>query len=518
MLGAVCARLLLLGLGCAGCLAGVVEMPQEVAAVLGKDILLPCYYLAQSGETVTQVAWTRGSSRQNMDVATLNPNYGQHIFPQYEGRVTQMASMDLRNASIMLKNAVQADEGIYKCRVNTFPAGGFEDSLRLTVLVPPLPSLNPVSPLVEGQGRKMAASCTAEGNPIPKLTWETEVSGTNVTRTSAHSRSASITSEFYLEPSRDMNKKTLTCVVSHPGLYQEKRVQHVLEVQYLSDVSIRGHEDGWYEGREGAILKCLCEGIPTPKYSWSRVNGSLPRGLKTDGHSLIFLEPLTQGDAGVYVCRATNDVTSRHSSVHLNIAEGEPPKLNLVSVSIIAVAVVTGVLLTIVVVAMVLVNRYHKRKTKKLSEKIEELSTLSRECSRKRLNSNTASADMKPQMEESIQLQLGNYPDSLRDASISSIMSEEADRRSYSTLATVREIETQTELLSAAPAEVVKEEEEGLEELRAVKEQEEEEKEQGGAIEPFIKQGMTHFYKENGTLRAKPSTNGIYINGRGHLV
>ncbi|XP_030043366.1 nectin-4 isoform X2 [Microcaecilia unicolor] len=501
MMGDLCARFLLLLLGFLGCTAGIVEMPQEVSAVLGKDILLPCYYRVQSVEKVTQVAWSRGSSssRQNMDVATLNPNYGQHIFPQYEGRVKQMASMDLTNASIMLKNAVQADEGTYKCRVNTFPAGSFEDSLRLTVLVPPLPSLNPVSPLVEGQGRTMAASCTAEGNPIPTLTWETEVKGTNVTRTSAHSRSASITSEFYLEPSRDMNKKTLTCVVSHPGLYQEKRVQHILEVQYLSDVSIRGHEDGWYEGREGGTVKCFSEGIPAPKYSWSRVNGSLPRGVKIDGDTLIFLEPLTQEDAGVYVCRATNDVTSRHSSVHLNIAEGEPPKLNLVSISIIAVAVVTIVLLTIVVVAMILVNRYHKRKTKRLSEKIEELSTLSRECSRRGLSSNTASADIKAQ-------------------------GEEADRRSYSTLTTVREIETQTELFtSAAPAEVVKEEEEGPELLRADKEQkeeDEEEKERGGLIEnqPFIKQAMTHFYKENGTLRAKPSTNGIYINGRGHLV
>ncbi|RMB93949.1 hypothetical protein DUI87_29685 [Hirundo rustica rustica] len=60
--------------------------------------------------------------------------------------------------------------------------------------------------------------------------------------------------------------------------------------------------------------------------------------------------------------------------------------------------------------------------------------------------------------------------DSLRGTSICSAMSEEPEGRSYSTLSTVREIETQTDV------------------------------------------------PENGMLQAKPSSNGIYINGRGHLV
>lgn len=60
----------------------------------------------------------------------------------------------------------------------------------------------------------------------------------------------------------------------------------------------------------------------------------------------------------------------------------------------------------------------------------------------------------------------------------------------------MREIETQTELLSPG-SERTEEEEDGDE---------------------GIKQAMSHFVQENGTLRAKPTGNGIYINGRGHLV
>lgn len=75
--------------------------------------------------------------------------------------------------------------------------------------------------------------------------------------------------------------------------------------------------------------------------------------------------------------------------------------------------------------------------------------------------------------------------------------SEEPEGRSYSTLTTVREIETQTELLAPGSG-------------RA--EEDEDQEDEG------IKQAMNHFIQENGTLRAKPTGNGIYINGRGHLV
>lgn len=96
--------------------------------------------------------------------------------------------------------------------------------------MPPLPSLNPGPALEEGQGLTLAASCTAEGSPAPTVTWDTEVKGTTYNRSFAHSRSAAVTSEFHLVPSRSMNGQPLTCVVSHPGLLQDQRITHVLRV------------------------------------------------------------------------------------------------------------------------------------------------------------------------------------------------------------------------------------------------------------------------------------------------
>ncbi|XP_069074373.1 nectin-4 isoform X1 [Pleurodeles waltl] len=532
--------IVLLLLSFEGCLSGVVKTEDSITAVLGLDVELPCYYHAKGAEKVSQVAWSkRTSSGQYEAIVVLNTEYGAYVESPYKDRVKEQSPMVPEDGSIILKNAVQADEGIYQCRFNTFPAGNFEASLKLTVLVPPLPSLNPGLQLTEGQGKTLAASCTAEGNPVPRLSWETEVKGENITRTAVHPRSVSVTSEYYLVPHQHMNGKTLTCIISHPGLQEEKRITHVLRVGYLSDASLLGQEEDWYVGRVGASLKCVIEGHPKPDFNWTRVNGTLPQGVKAEGNTLIFQTPLSFEDGGIYICQASNGIATRQTRASISIAElvpaqrnsqkqekegSETQKFSLVSVSVISVAVIAGVLLAILLVAMILVSRYHKRKTRQLSVKIEELSVLSRENSRRRLNSASASVDRRSQTEETLPMRTGNHPDSLRDMSISSMMGEEADHRSYSTLTTVREIETQTELLaSAAPSEDVQEgeEEHGQDEEQKEDSQEEKgERDLHGSIENHssIKQAMDHFYPENGTLRIKPTANGIYINGRGHLV
>ncbi|XP_075764252.1 nectin-4 isoform X1 [Pelodiscus sinensis] len=518
-------RFLLLCLAASGSLAGVLEMERSVTAVLGKDVVLPCRYRAQEGEKVVQVTWLKqGAGGQNVEMAVLHSEYGEHVQEPYAGRVLRRAPGPLEDGAIVLKNAVQADEGAYECRLITFPSGNFEGSMTLSVLVPPLPTLNPGPPLEEGQGRTLAASCTAEGNPMPTVTWETQVAGANTTRRSSHPRSASVTSEFFLVPGRSMNGQTLTCVVSHPGLQHEKRITHVLSVAYLSDASVRGHEEeeDWHVGKEGASLKCLGEGNPLPTYNWTRLNGPMPEGVNVKGATLLFQRPLTPDDTGVYVCQVTNTFAAKEVRASISIKETEVQKVDVVSASMVAVGVIAAVLLCLLVLVIVVMTLYHRRKTRRIAEKYEEELTLTRENSIRRLYSSHGS-NTRNQTEETLHLREDSRQgslrgdsrpgslrgDSLRGTSICSVMSEETEGRSYSTLSTVREIETQTEQ-PPAPAPAPEEKAKGEDEA----EEEEEEREE----ENTIKAAMTHFMQENGTLRAKPTTNGIYINGRGHLV
>ncbi|KAM9251841.1 nectin-4 [Cariama cristata] len=513
--------LLLLLLAATGCRSGVVEVERSVTAVLGQDVVLPCRYRAQERELVEQVTWVkRGPGGRSTELAVLHRQHGEHVKEPYAGRVLRRGDGALEDSAILLRNAVQGDEGDYECRLITFPMGSFVGHLTLKVLVPPLPILNPGPPLEEGQGRTLAASCTAEGNPVPSVHWETEVRGTNATRLSAHARSASVTSEFFLVPGRSMNGKSLTCVVAHPGLRHEKRITHLLSVAYLSDASVLGHTEEWQEGMEGAVLTCLGDGNPPPTYNWTRLNAPLPAGVRVKGDTLVFQRPLAADDAGDYVCRVSNRVAAKEARANVSIkgrvTDNEVHKVDLVSASVVAVAVIAAVLLCVLVVVVIVMTLYHKRKTKRISEKYEEELTLTRENSIRRLHS-SHSTDTRTQLEETLQLRAESRQgslrgdslrgDSLRGTSICSAMSEEPEGRSYSTLSTVREIETQTEV-PVAP----------LLPAPAGKEPKEEEEDGGSGGDDPIKQAMTHFVQENGMLQAKPTTNGIYINGRGHLV
>ncbi|XP_060109382.1 nectin-4 [Heteronotia binoei] len=534
-------------LAVSGSPARVLEIQQSITAVLGKDVVLPCSYQAADDDAVFQVTWLKkGDDGQSVELGVLHKEHGEHIQDAYAGRVSWQSQGSLKNGSIVLRNAVQADEGNYECHLITFPRGNFESHVTLKVLVPPLPTLNPGPPLEEGQGRTLAASCTAEGNPVPNVTWETEVAGKNETRRSSHPRSASVTIEYYVVPGRKMHGQLLTCVVSHPGLQHQKRITHRLNVSYLSDASVLGHktEEEWVAGMEGASLKCVGDGNPPPTYNWTRQNDALPNGVRIKGDTLMFQRPLTVEDEGIYVCRVANSFATKEAEATISIKENKAKQVNVISVSMIGAGVIAFLLLALLVLVVLLMTCYHRRKTKRITEKYEEELTLTRENSIRRLHS-SHSTDTRNQMEENLPLRSesrqgsfrgdslcreslrgdslcrdslcrdsrqGSFrAESLRETSLCSVMGEEEGGRSYSTLSTVREIETQTELPPPPPTPV---QENRMEKEKEKEKEEEEERDD----ENNIKQAMTHFVQENGTLRAKPTTNGIYINGRGHLV
>lgn len=319
--------LLLLASSTGRCPAGELETSDLVTVVLGQDAKLPCFYRGDPGEQVGQVAWLRvDAGAAARELALLHSEYGLHVSAAYEGRVERPPlPRTPQDGAVLLRNAVQADEGEYECRVSTFPAGSFQARLRLRVLVPPLPSLNPGPALEEGQGLTLAASCTAEGSPAPNVTWDTEVKGTTSSRSFKHSRSAAVTSEFHLVPSRSMNGQPLTCVVSHPGLLQDQRITHILQVAFLAEASVRGLEDQklWQVGREGAVLRCLSEGQPPPSYNWTRLDGPLPSGVRAEGDTLGF-PPLTTEHSGVYICHVSNELSSRDSQVTVEVLGKHP--------------------------------------------------------------------------------------------------------------------------------------------------------------------------------------------------
>ncbi|MFT7815245.1 nectin-4 [Arapaima gigas] len=388
---------------------------------------LPCQFLME-GHTVVQVTWFKeGADGSKEQIITAHHSEGHTEFGRFSGRVYFENSHPTLNSALVIRNTDVSDEGTYICHVSTFPFGNFEAQLSLIVWTTPISSLEPVE-MVEGQSFSVAATCRSVARPPPRLSWETELSGQSHNRTS---EVGAVSSTYSLHPLRSMNGKKLDCLVWHPIQEQPRRLSNRLVVHYPPDATISGHDGNWHVGLEKASLHCKSGGNPKPStFIWTRDDGSLPEGVTVQNETLLFNRPLSLSDSGVYQCVAKNYLGAEKAEVKITVAETKRASFD--SVLMIIVGVVLGVLFVVLIISVVLVNQYHKRKNKKLeielTEKKEQISTLSRQASFRRMNS--VSTGHNTQAEENTPLRVEG---TLR-SSLSSLGEQGRCRDSRSTL------------------------------------------------------------------------------------
>ncbi|XP_035283632.1 nectin-4-like isoform X1 [Anguilla anguilla] len=425
------AWLCLLGAFVVGVRAEFVEPEPSLSlrSIAEEPTRLPCRFQVRQ-EQVVQVSWSRerpdGSKEQ---VITAHHTDGHTEFERFSGRVYFESADAMANSALIIRSTEVSDEGTYTCHVSTFPSGNFERQLSLTVWTTPISSLEPVE-LVEGQSFRVAATCRSVARPPPRLSWDTELTG------QSHNRSSEVgaVSTYYsLHPLRSMNGKQLDCLVWHPSLDKPRRISSQLVVHYAPDPTIRGYNGNWFLGLERVSLRCDSGGNPKPQnFSWSRKDGPLPRDVTVRNDTLLFSRPLRLADSGVYECVAQNSVSASKAELDITITEKPRQDTPFSSLLIIIVGVVAGVLVLTLVISVLMINRYHKSRNKKLErelcEKKEEISTLSRQASFRRVNS--VSADHRMQMEETTPLRV----EATLRTSLSSLGDQPRCRDSHSTL------------------------------------------------------------------------------------
>ncbi|XP_024290406.2 nectin-4 isoform X2 [Oncorhynchus tshawytscha] len=391
---------------------------------------LPCQFKVEVGQVVVQVTWTKEKADGTKDqIITVHHTDGHTEFGQYSGRVRFSSRKPTVDSSLIIMNTVESDEGMYNCHISTFPSGNFERQLSLTVWTTPISSLDPVI-LVEGQSFQLAASCRSVARPPPHLSWDTELPG------QSHNRSlegGSVSTHFSLHPLRSMDGKRLDCLVKHPALKGPRRITNNLVVHYPPNSEISGFDQNWYAGLEEAALSCVSGGNPKPQsFNWTRKGGDLPEGVTTGNGSLLFNRPLVLTDAGIYQCVAMNSVGADNAEVEITVTELPQKQASFDSLLMVIVGGVAGVLLLVMIIIVISVTRHHKRKNKKLSRELtvrkEEISTLSRQASFRKMNS--VSMDTRGQTEEDIPLRVEG---TLR-TSLSSVVEQGRIRESRSTL------------------------------------------------------------------------------------
>ncbi|XP_038135386.1 nectin-4 [Cyprinodon tularosa] len=365
---------------------------------------LPCHYKAAPGENVVQVTWNK-ELPDGRDDPVIMAHFTEGIkeFSQYSSLVRFESFYPTKESSALLIPQTQvSDEGVYKCHISTFPNGNFERHIKLSVWTLPISSLDPVH-LVEGQPYGVVASCRAVGRPPPQLSWDTDLPGHSNNRTND---GGSVSSHYSLHPLRSMNGKKLDCLVWHPGLQKPRRISNNLVVQYPPDPIISTRTDYWYIGLTQAELVCEGRGNPEPqKVTWTWRGGALPDGVSIAGEKLIFGRAIRLNDSGVYECSVRNDVGSGKTMYTLTISERPRGKLDLNepgdNLLLIIIGTTAGVLVLVLVTAVLVVRWHHGRKTKmlkmELRETRDEIDTLSRQASFRRLNSASSVSRMQPE-------------------------------------------------------------------------------------------------------------------------
>ncbi|KAI5625408.1 immunoglobulin superfamily member 11 precursor [Silurus asotus] len=119
----------------------------------------------------------------------------------------------------------------------------------------------------------------------------------------------------------------------------------------------------------GSDVTLLCgseEGIPTPTYSWEKVDSvpKLPLGAMQDQmQGTVSLKNISAGTSGVYQCTASNAIGTSTCQLNLQVVTPQPQ-----SVGLIAGTVVSGVLAAVIFALLVIVTLFYWRNKNRYEE------------------------------------------------------------------------------------------------------------------------------------------------------
>lgn len=383
------------------------ELPSSdpIRSLAEEETVLPCRYAPTADVQVVQVTWYKDTADGKEQIITAHHSNGQTAFGAWSRRVRFKNSDPIMDSSLVIMSTEVSDEGTFACRIITFPLGNFETWMSVIVWTIPISSLEPVT-LVEGQSYQKAALCRSVARPLPRISWDTSLNGQSTNRSSD---SGAVTSHYSLHPLRAMNGMKLDCLVWHPTSQSPRRIKNNLVVHFPPHAEVTGYSGDWFSGLRNAAVRCVTGGNPAPTITWIRTGGELPEGVVPHSNgTLDFGRPLSPSDGGTYKCVVKNDVGMGNAEVEISVAEGEPQPQIMENMLMIIVGAVAGGLLILMLIIVITMTCHHKRRNQKLekelTEKREEISTLSRQASFRRMNS--VSTDPRGTTEENIPLRV----------------------------------------------------------------------------------------------------------------
>uniref|UniRef100_A0A8C3NAS2 Uncharacterized protein n=1 Tax=Geospiza parvula TaxID=87175 RepID=A0A8C3NAS2_GEOPR len=313
-----------------------VSYPESLQASGGSCLVVPCTFSYPTDVTTADgivAIWYKDYDGQRAVV--FHSAAPQDVDSRFGGRAQLLGDPMARNCTLLLRGVTPGDSGLYRFRFEIINGDRWSASRDVTLSRPSVASSEE-----QTEGQRSTLECSTpyfcpRGDTV--LRWEgydpqvSQVSSHVQLDTSGVSHQVTLTSSFTW---KDHSKKLL-CVVSDGSKRASAevvlRVRHApQEPSFVALVEPRG-------GRQ-AVLLCSADGVPPPAIAVSRGQGHPPLATSlgpsdprfevraTPTSLRVGMAGLEPGDAGLYVCSATNSRGSATASLHLQVPGEVSPR------------------------------------------------------------------------------------------------------------------------------------------------------------------------------------------------
>ncbi|XP_019614149.1 PREDICTED: hemicentin-2-like [Branchiostoma belcheri] len=297
---------------------GLKVSQKEVRTILGEAAILPASY--NTRYNILSLTWSKVTDKNTRTVVFFYSSSVRKAYESYEGRADLSG-----HASLRINPTRPGDGGTYVLSVMSEELGSQEDSVQLTLMVPPVVEVGPANPYAVEWGKSVTLTCTVRNAKpnITSLAWFKD--GIPIERTSGmdmkyHTGSASA-------PFLTINKVTRAdagtyrCAVEH--VVQRTGAELRLDVLYrASIISISKSQTAWVS--DDVTLQCVADGNPPPNITWTRGGLVLPSKIHRLSNDVracsVTVRNIQTNDTGTYLCTADNGVKeSDIKSVDLSV-------------------------------------------------------------------------------------------------------------------------------------------------------------------------------------------------------
>ncbi|KAI4898001.1 hypothetical protein NFI96_013836, partial [Prochilodus magdalenae] len=330
---------------------------QGTTVTVGNNAIMFCQ-LVETKEKLTRITWqkkTRGTPI-NKDFFVITPDGKTENKNGLGDRTEFIGNIQKINGTVLLKNVLLTDEGVYTCIFNIFPSGPFEAAIDLKIQVPPEVYVsNDVIPIA-GDSEVTLATCTAaKALPAAGVSWGLDALSdpVKVKNIQYEDPDGSFTVKSHLigAPSKHLNQQKVQCLVRHPGQDREVVKDYALIIHYPPQVVyIKSVTDSTANSKE---FQCVTDANPQPtKFIWSRNQKPLSSGPDDDRLTI----QLSSDNNGLYMCNVSNPYGNGTGTLYLHTFK-EPTTVCWVFSTIFFI-----ILLTILGITVCFIRRRHSKK------------------------------------------------------------------------------------------------------------------------------------------------------------